>query len=59
MCNFTGCNRGYVAKHLTPDCIKKLVLCDSNQDNLNQVELPEGIEIEKRLMDEEKIDVIL
>ncbi|XP_077291974.1 arginine-hydroxylase NDUFAF5, mitochondrial isoform X2 [Arctopsyche grandis] len=52
-----GCNRGYVAKHLTPDCIKKLIVCDSNQDNLDKVELPEGIEIEKRLLDEEKIDL--
>lgn len=54
---FTGCSRGYVARHLTPDSVEKITLCDTNQSYLDQAQLPEGIEIIKMVADEETVEV--
>lgn len=48
-----GCGRGHVAKNIVSDSIKKLIITDMSETYLNQAALPDNIEIEKRLIDEE------
>lgn len=52
-----GCNRGYVSKHISPDSVEELVLCDVCQENLENVPIQEGIKIKKKILDEEYIEV--
>ncbi|XP_060529063.1 arginine-hydroxylase NDUFAF5, mitochondrial [Cylas formicarius] len=51
-----GCNRGYVAKHISPDSIEELILCDVSKRNLNSVKVQEGIKVRKQVLDEENIE---
>lgn len=54
---FSGCNRGYVSKHITLDSVEELILCDVSKANLENVVAPEGVRIEKKILDEENINV--
>lgn len=52
-----GCNRGYVSKHISPDSVEELILCDVSKTNLDIVPVQEGIKVKKQLLDEEHIEV--
>lgn len=51
-----GCSRGYVSKHLSPDSIEELILCDMNKENLDSAVIQEGIKLRKLVLDEENIE---
>lgn len=46
-----------MSKHISPDSVEELVLCDVCQENLENVPTQEGIKIKKRILDEEYIEV--
>lgn len=46
-----------MSKHISPDSVEELVLCDVCQENLENVPIQEGIKIKKRILDEEYIEV--
>ncbi|CAF0721073.1 unnamed protein product [Brachionus calyciflorus] len=49
-----GCQRGYVSKNLTKETVKKVYMLEMSDKMLEQAEIPEeGIEVEKRVFDEE------
>ncbi|XP_023022704.1 arginine-hydroxylase NDUFAF5, mitochondrial [Leptinotarsa decemlineata] len=51
-----GCHRGYVSKHISPDCVEELILCDISQHNLDSASVMEGIKVRKQILDEEHIE---
>ncbi|KAL1491771.1 hypothetical protein ABEB36_012320 [Hypothenemus hampei] len=51
-----GCNRGYVSKHISPDSVDELIVCDVSQRNLDVAPVMEGIKVKKLLLDEENIE---
>lgn len=53
--NFKGCSRGYVCKHIIPESIEEIILCDSNERNLDAVQVADGIKVRKQVLDEENI----
>ncbi|VEN34384.1 unnamed protein product [Callosobruchus maculatus] len=52
-----GCHRGHVSKHISPDSVEELILCDVSQRNLDSAPVAEGIKIRKHILDEEHIEV--
>lgn len=52
-----GCNRGYVSKHISPESVEQLVLCDVCHENLDNVPVQDGIKVRKKILDEEYIEV--
>ncbi|KAJ8891379.1 hypothetical protein PR048_010895 [Dryococelus australis] len=48
-----GCGRGYVSRHIEPDCVERLALCDSSPSWLEQAAAPEGVLVERHVIDEE------
>lgn len=50
-----GCGRGYVCKHITPECVEELILCDMSPSCLEQADSPAGLNIQKRVVDEEHL----
>lgn len=54
-----GASRGYVARHFLPDSVEKVTLCDTSQTHLDKAIVGDGVQFEKRVMDEEEIDVSL
>lgn len=53
----TGCSRGYVSKHISPDCVEELILCDTSRFNMDSFKVQEGIKVRKQILDEEEITV--
>lgn len=53
-----GCGRGFVSKHLRPNDVKHLYLCDSSPTMLKQAEVKEHVNHTKLEMDEEIPNVI-
>lgn len=53
----SGACRGYVSRHFTPDSVAKVTLCDTSQTHLDHAIVGEGVQFEKLVMDEEKINV--
>ncbi|CAG9765292.1 unnamed protein product [Ceutorhynchus assimilis] len=51
-----GCNRGYVSKHISPESVEELIICDVSQKNLDMVPVMEGIKVRKQILDEEYIE---
>ncbi|XP_050296890.1 arginine-hydroxylase NDUFAF5, mitochondrial isoform X2 [Anthonomus grandis grandis] len=51
-----GCNRGYVSKHISPDSVEELIVCDVSQKNLDRVPVMDGIKLKKLILDEENIE---
>lgn len=51
-----GCNRGYVSKHISPDSVEELIVCDVSQKNLDIVPVMEGIKVRRQILDEEQIE---
>lgn len=51
-----GACRGYVSRHFLPDSVEKVVLCDTSNTHLDKAIVGDGVEFEKRVMDEEEID---
>ncbi|XP_049883893.1 arginine-hydroxylase NDUFAF5, mitochondrial isoform X1 [Pectinophora gossypiella] len=51
-----GACRGYVSRHFLPDSVEKVTLCDTSQTHLDKALVGEGVQFEKRVMDEENID---
>ncbi|GLV31468.1 uncharacterized protein CBL_07230 [Carabus blaptoides fortunei] len=51
-----GCSRGYVSKHIVPESVEELILCDTNERNLNQVQVADGIKVKRKVLDEEHIE---
>ncbi|XP_066254051.1 arginine-hydroxylase NDUFAF5, mitochondrial [Euwallacea similis] len=51
-----GCNRGYVSKHISPDSVEELLICDVSQKNLDMVPVMDGIKVRKLILDEEHIE---
>ncbi|XP_065568721.1 arginine-hydroxylase NDUFAF5, mitochondrial-like [Artemia franciscana] len=52
-----GCGKGYASKHLLDSTVSNLVMIDSCKEILNMAEVPSGINVEKRLADEELIQL--
>ncbi|XP_063372382.1 arginine-hydroxylase NDUFAF5, mitochondrial [Cydia amplana] len=52
-----GAGRGYVSRHLLPDSVEKVTLCDTSQTHLTKAIIGDGVQFEKRVMDEENIDL--
>lgn len=52
-----GCSRGYVSKHIAPESVEELILCDTSQFNLDSVQVHDGIKVRKQILDEENIQV--
>lgn len=52
-----GCNRGFVSRHILADSVENLILCDMSPTMLEQSNGTPGVKIEKREMDEEKLQV--
>lgn len=51
-----GCSRGYVAKHISPESVEEIILCDTSHANLDSFKMQEGIKVNKRILDEENIE---
>ncbi|XP_044736485.1 arginine-hydroxylase NDUFAF5, mitochondrial, partial [Chrysoperla carnea] len=53
-----GCNRGFISKHLLPDSVEKLILCDMSHTNLKIASnFKENVtEIKEQVLDEEFIE---
>ncbi|KAJ2943353.1 hypothetical protein O0L34_g12161 [Tuta absoluta] len=51
-----GACRGYVSRHLLPDSVEKVTLCDTSPTHLEKAIVGEGLQVDKRVMDEENID---
>ncbi|CAH1175838.1 unnamed protein product [Phaedon cochleariae] len=51
-----GCHRGYVSKHISPESVEELILCDVSLTNLNSAPVMDGIRIRKQILDEEHIE---
>ncbi|XP_022824267.1 arginine-hydroxylase NDUFAF5, mitochondrial [Spodoptera litura] len=51
-----GASRGYVSRHLLPDSVEKVTLCDTSQTHLDKAIIGDGVKFEKKVMDEENID---
>ncbi|XP_026322615.1 arginine-hydroxylase NDUFAF5, mitochondrial [Hyposmocoma kahamanoa] len=51
-----GAARGYVSRHFQPDSVEKVTLCDTSPTHLEKAIVGEGVQFEKRIMDEEHID---
>lgn len=47
-----------MSKHISPDSVEELVLCDVCEENLENVPVQDGIKIKKKILDEEYIQVI-
>lgn len=52
-----GCGRGYAAKHLTSEWIKKLTLTDISESALKQADTASGIEVNRQVLDEENLEL--
>ncbi|XP_053621919.1 arginine-hydroxylase NDUFAF5, mitochondrial [Plodia interpunctella] len=52
-----GASRGYVSRHFLPDSVEKVTLCDTSQTHLDKAIVGDGVTVEKRVMDEENIDL--
>lgn len=52
-----GCSRGYVSKHIAPECVEELILCDTSKYNLDAAPVNAGIKVRKQILDEENIQV--
>ncbi|KAJ8707711.1 hypothetical protein PYW07_011388 [Mythimna separata] len=52
-----GASRGYVSRHFLPDSVEKVTLCDTSQTHLDKAIVGDGVKFEKRIMDEENIDL--
>lgn len=52
-----GCNRGFVSRHVLAETVKHLYLCDMSETMLQQAEGTPGLQITKRVMDEEVLNV--
>ncbi|XP_066999611.2 arginine-hydroxylase NDUFAF5, mitochondrial [Anabrus simplex] len=50
-----GCGRGYVSKHISSDSVEQLILCDTSPTWLEQAISPDGVEIQRRIVDEEHL----
>lgn len=48
-----GCGRGHVSKNVLSDCVKKIILADMSPTYLEQAEVGEGIQVERKILDEE------
>uniref|UniRef100_A0A6P7GM78 Arginine-hydroxylase NDUFAF5, mitochondrial n=1 Tax=Diabrotica virgifera virgifera TaxID=50390 RepID=A0A6P7GM78_DIAVI len=51
-----GCSRGYVSRHISPDSVEELILCDISESNLNAAVVQDGIKTTKQILDEEHIE---
>ncbi|XP_057667715.1 arginine-hydroxylase NDUFAF5, mitochondrial [Diorhabda carinulata] len=51
-----GCSRGYVSRHISPDSVEELILCDISKTNLDAAGVQEGIKTKKQILDEEHIE---
>ncbi|KAI8433364.1 hypothetical protein MSG28_015405 [Choristoneura fumiferana] len=51
-----GAGRGYVSRHLLPDSVEKVTLCDTSQTHLDKAIVGDGVKFEKVVMDEENVD---
>ncbi|XP_018320086.2 arginine-hydroxylase NDUFAF5, mitochondrial [Agrilus planipennis] len=51
-----GCSRGYVSKHIPPEFVEEIILCDTNQANLDAIQLHSGLKYKKQILDEEHIE---
>ncbi|XP_072390964.1 arginine-hydroxylase NDUFAF5, mitochondrial-like isoform X5 [Diabrotica undecimpunctata] len=52
----SGCSRGYVSRHISPDSVEELILCDISESNLNAAVVQDGIKTTKQILDEEYIE---
>jgi hypothetical protein len=52
-----GASRGYVSRHFIPESVEKVTLCDTSETHLDKAIVGDGVQVEKRVMDEENIDV--
>ncbi|CAB3257540.1 unnamed protein product [Arctia plantaginis] len=51
-----GASRGYVSRHFLPDSVEKVTLCDTSQTHLDKAIVGDGVQVEKKVMDEENIN---
>lgn len=54
-----GCNRGFLSRHILAESVKQLTLCDMSPTMLSQATGTPGVDITKRVIDEEQWDVRL
>lgn len=52
-----GCGRGYVSKNLQSESVTKLILADMSSSFVDQAEVPEDIQVERRILDEESFSL--
>ncbi|XP_063978633.1 arginine-hydroxylase NDUFAF5, mitochondrial [Diachasmimorpha longicaudata] len=52
-----GCGRGHVSKNIEPASVKKLILADMSPSFVQQAEAPEGVEVERKVLDEESFSL--
>lgn len=50
---FSGCNRGFVSRHILAETVQHLYLCESSPTMLKQAEGTPGLKVTKLEMDEE------
>lgn len=50
-----GCSRGYTSKHIVKESVDELILADLSSTALKQAETTEGIKVERKVIDEEKL----
>lgn len=51
-----GCGRGYVSKHVVPENVQKLIMCDNSPSYVDQAAPPaEGVIVERLVVDEEQL----
>ncbi|XP_011310474.1 NADH dehydrogenase [ubiquinone] 1 alpha subcomplex assembly factor 5 [Fopius arisanus] len=52
-----GCGRGYVSRNIHSDSVKKLILADMSSSFVEQAMVPENVEIERKILDEENFSL--
>lgn len=52
-----GCGRGHLAKHVLGDNVKNLIMADMCSAYIDQAQLPEQVNVEKKVLDEESFSL--
>nr|CAD7432827.1 unnamed protein product [Timema monikensis] len=50
-----GCGRGYVSKHIVPESVDELIMCDLSPTWLEQAQCSRQIGVQKKVVDEENL----
>nr|CAD7609707.1 unnamed protein product [Timema genevievae] len=50
-----GCGRGYVSKHIVPESVEELIMCDLSPTWLEQAQCSGQISVQKKVVDEENL----